>query len=504
MTYLELIKRGALYHTDRIALKFQDETLTYRQVDEISSQLAHAFSDLGIKAGDRVGLLLNNSLYSVPVDFACVKRGVNRVPLNSRLSVSEHQRMLEETGCSFLLYGADLVDHAAALKEKLPSLHCHGIGRDGAGGRNLLENLDQFSTLTPEREVTEDEIVLTLFTSGTTGTLKAAQHTQGSYAAICHNVLLNMIDVRPDDRMLHAASLIHASGVFILPFWLKGGTAVIMSAFEPLEYLELIERENITAINLVPTMLQMLLEFPEFATTKVETLRHVLYGASPMPRPVIKKAMDLWGSHRFWQYFGQTECPLGIAVLRPEDHEREELLGACGRPSLEMQIRLVDEDGKDVPAGDAGEIAIKSPTMMAGYYNAPELNAEMYLDGGWLRTRDIGQFDAEGYLHLKDRTSDMIITGGYNVYPREVEDIIVAHPVVLECAVVGLKDSKWVEAVTAAVVLREGMAVSEQALIDYVADKVAAYKKPQKVIFVKEIPKTAVGKLNRKILRESL
>ncbi len=497
-TYLDLINRGAGYYPERTAIVFGDQSLTFRDTHALSNQLAHGLIQRGANRGERVALLLNNSLYSVPVDFACVKAGINRVPLNARLSLNEHRKMLEETGCQRLLYGTDLEERAAELKNALPGLQCHGIG---GGEDDLLADAAQQSSDDPDVTVQPDDVILTLFTSGTTGTLKAAQHTQASYAGICKNVLLNMVAVQQDDAMLHAASLIHASGVFVLPFWLRGARTVIMPAFDPDAFLDLIEKERITAINMVPTMMQMLLGSPRFAEIDVSRLRQVIYGASPMPRPVIEKAMTTWGREKFWQYYGQTECPLAIAVLRPEDHE-DDLLGACGKPSIDVEIRLVDEQGNDVPHGKPGEIAVRAPSMMAGYHNAPELNKEMFMDGGWLRTRDIAQFDERGFLHMKDRTSDMIITGGYNVYPKEVEDVLTAHPAVAECAVIGLKDPQWVEAVTAVVALRPDQQIDEQTLIDFVTEQVASYKKPRKVIFTDAIPKTAVGKLNRKALRD--
>ena len=500
-TYLDLINRGAGYYPERTAIVFGDRSLTFRETHTLSNQLAHSLMQRGVKRGDRVALLLNNSLYSVPVDFACVKAGINRVPLNARLSLNEHRKMLEETGCELLLYGADLSERASELRDALPTLQCHGIGATDGGGDDLLADCANQSTANPDVAVEPDDVILTLFTSGTTGTLKAAQHTQASYAGVCKNVLLNLVAVEQDDAMLHAASLIHASGVFVLPFWLRGARTVIMPGFDPDAFLELIEKERITAVNMVPTMLQMLLGHPRFAEIDVSRLRQVIYGASPMPRPVIEKAMATWGREKFWQYYGQTECPLTIAVLRPEDHE-EELLGACGKPSIDVEIRLVDEQGNDVPQGEPGEIAVRAPSMMAGYHNAPELNKEMFMDGGWLRTRDIAQFDERGFLHMKDRTSDMIITGGYNVYPKEVEDVLTAHPAVAECAVIGLKDPQWVEAVTAVVALKPDQNIDEQPLIDFVAEQVASYKKPRKVIFTDAIPKTAVGKINRKALRD--
>lgn len=500
-TYHELIRRGALQHGPRTAIVCGNDSLTFQQVDRLSNQLAHALHQIGALPQSRVGLLFNNGLYSVPLDFACVKAGINRVPLNARLSLTEHARMLQDTQCKYLVFGADLADRAAALANEVPGLICLGLGAESTEGIDLLTQARQQPEQAPEIEVRPDDVVLTLFTSGTTGTLKAAQHTQASYAAICRNVLLNLLPATKNDTMLHAASLIHASGVFVLPFWLRGGRTVILPGFEPRLFLQTLQSERITAINLVPTMMQMLLDHPDIESTDVSSLQYVIYGASPMPRAVIERAMALWGQHRFWQYYGQTEVPLCLTVLRPEDHCGD-LLDACGQPALDIEIRLLDEAGNDVPAGTPGEIAVRAPSAVAGYYNAPELTSATFAADGWVRTRDIGVFDERGYLFLKDRTSDMIISGGYNVYPSEVENALLSHPAVRECAVIGLPDKVWVETVTAVVALRPGQDASEAELIAHVATQIASYKKPRRVLFVKEIPKTAVGKLNRKQLRD--
>jgi len=500
-TYHELIRRGALQHGPRTAIVFGEQRLSFAEVDALSSRLAQALLAAGVAPKTRVALLLNNGLYSVPLDFACVKAGINRVPLNARLSLDEHARMLQDTGCTTLVFGADLAERAAALAGALPGLNCLGLDAALPGGRDLIADAATQPAEWPQIEVHPDDVVLTLYTSGTTGTLKAAQHTQASYAAICRNVLLNLLPASADDAMLHAASLIHASGVFVLPFWLRGGRTVILPGFEPGRFLQTIAAERITAINLVPTMMQMLFEHPQVAATDVSSLTHVIYGASPMPRPIIRRGMELWGQHRFWQYYGQTEVPLCLAVLRPEDH-REELLDACGQPALDVEIRLVDEGGNPVPAGTPGEIVVRAPSAVSGYLNASEQTAGTFGADGWVHTRDVGVFDANGFLFLKDRTSDMIISGGYNVYPREVENALMTHPAVRECAVIGLPHDKWVEMVTAVVVLRAGQQADEAGLIAHVAAQLASYKKPQRVLFVTDIPKTAVGKLNRKQLRE--
>ena len=341
------------------------------------------------RRASRVALLLNNGLLSVPVDFACVKANLNRVPLNARLSLDEHARMLEDARARVLLYGADLRERALALAEVVPELHAIPLEASRPGEMALTALAVSASSELPQVDVRPSDVILTLFTSGTTGTLKAAQHTQASYAAICRNVMLNLMPARADDAMLHAASLIHASGVFVLPCWLRGARTVIMPAFEPNEFLRLLEAEKITAINLVPTMMQMLLQQPGIADRDLSTLRYVIYGASPMPQPVLARAMDIFGRERLFQYYGQTECPLCITVLRPEDHAGDRLR-SCGKACPDVELKLIDANG-NAARGREGEIAVRAPSMMAGYFNAPELDAEMRLPGGWLRTRDLGR-----------------------------------------------------------------------------------------------------------------
>ncbi len=501
-TTRELIVRGARQHTDRTAVVFGDRELTFGQVDELSNRLAHALAREGAGHRRRVGLLVNNGLLSVPLDFACVKAGINRVPLNARLSVAEHVTMLTETRCELVVFGADLTDRARDLAAALPDVRFLGLETALDGEAPLMERAESAPATLPDVEVAADDVILTLFTSGTTGTLKAAQHTQASFAGICRNVLLNLFPATADDVMLHAASLIHASGVFVLPLWLRGGRTVILPGFAPEPFLDAIGRYGATAVNLVPTMIQMLVEHPAFAAADVSTLRRVIYGASPMPRPVIERAMRAWGRERFWQYYGQTEIPLCIAVLRPEDHTGDRL-AACGQIAVDIELRLLDEDGRETAPGEPGEIVVRGPSATAGYFDAPELTAQTFRDG-WVHTRDIGVLDGDGFLFLKDRTSDMIISGGYNVYPREVEDVLLEHPAVREAAVVGTPDERWVEAVTAVVVLAEGAEADDglsDRLVEHVTERVASYKKPRKIIFADAIPKTAVGKLDRKTLR---
>ncbi|MEK6323718.1 MAG: AMP-binding protein [Acidobacteriota bacterium] len=505
MLTVELIRRGARHFPDRTAVLFEDNSLTFAEVDQLSNRFAHVLARSGIQRGSRLAILANNSLNSMPVDFACIKAGAARTPLNARLSMDEHEHMLREIGARVVIYDAELADRAEVLAARVAGLTMLGLGSTRCGS-DLLVEASSAPASDPQTPAEPDDVILTVFTSGTTGRLKAAEHTQATYAAVCNNTSINLPDIGPDDVMLHAASLFHASGCFVLPHWMKGATTAVLARFEPAEFLNAIARWRVTSIHLVPTMLAMLLAHPDIEKADMPTVRTIVYGASPMPLPVIKRALELWGP-RFVQYYGQTEAPLFITKLDKEDHVAfgaERRLLACGRPSVDCEIRLIDDKGDDVAPGEQGEIALRAPFAMAGYFNAPDLNAAMFVEGGWLRTRDVGRFDEAGFLYLVDRTSDMIITGGYNVYPREVEDALLAHPLVLECAVVGAPHDKWVEAVTAFVVLRSGQTATEGELIEFTRKQLASYKVPKSVRFIEQIPKSAVGKILRRALRDPL
>jgi len=501
MLVTELIRRGALYHGPRTAILFGDASLTFREVDRLSNRIAHAYAGIGLAKGDHIALLLDNGLHSVPCDFGGVKAGLVRTPLNGRLSLDEQRRMIEAIGAGTLVYGPTQIERAAALQAALPDLRLLGLGDSGLGP-DLLGLAAAASDADPRLRHHPDDVVLALFTSGTSGTLKAAQHTQATYAAVVHNVLSSLIDPKPGEIMLHAASMIHASGTFVLPYWLRGGAAAILPGFAPASYVEAIERWRPAALNLVPTMLQMLFQLPGIGAADLSSVETILYGASPMPRPVLERALDLWGPV-FVQYYGQTEAPLAIACLKKEDHvgASAQRLLSCGRPSDECEIRLVDEQGDDTPPGEPGEIVLRAPFVMKGYTDEV-LNEASFFPGRWLRTRDVGRFDEEGYLTLVDRTSDMIVTGGYNVYPREVEDVLSGHPAVAQVAVIGVPDETWVEAVMAFVVLHEGRQADEGALIAHAHQHLAGYKAPKSVRFVDSIPLSPVGKPLRRALRE--
>ncbi|MFE3092445.1 class I adenylate-forming enzyme family protein [Streptomyces sp. NPDC059248] len=512
MLAVDLVRRGAARFAGRTALYYGDRALTFAEVDGAANRMARVLIGLGARRGGRIGLLVGNGPWSLSVDIACLKTGSARVPLNGRLSAAEHTRMLLETGVILLVYGPELASRARELKDALPGLVLLRLGPADASGDtsgepdalDLLAAAGDADPSDPLVPAAADDVTIIMYTSGTTGVLKAAQHTQASSAAVTANILANLGRPRRDDVMLHSASLIHASGAFVLPYWISGAASAVLPGFTPDSFLDAIPRYRVTAVNLVPTMLGMVFATDRAEGTDLGRLRTVVYGASPMPRPLIERAVAAWGP-KFVQYYGQTEAPLAITLLDKDDHaEGGELLGAAGHPSTDAEVAVTDAEGNPLPAGEIGEIRVRGPFTSVGYYRAPELTAATRTHDGWIRTRDLGRFDDRGYLHLVDRSGDMIVTGGYNVYPREVEDALAAHPAVALCAVVGAPDDTWVESVTAFVALRPGAGAGADELRAHVRARLAGYKVPKSVRFVDSIPMSPVGKVLRRALRDPL
>ncbi len=506
MLAVELVRRGAARFGGRPAVRFGDRTLTFTEVDAASNRMANVLVGLGAQRGERIGLLVDNGLWSVPIDFACVKAGVARVPLNARLSLDEQARMLGATEARILVHSAELAERAGELADRVDGLGLVGVGAGASAAvdsLDLLSETERASSRDPRVPVTAADPLLVLYTSGTTGTLKAVEHTQGSFAAITANILANLVSPGRDSVMLHAASLVHASGTFVLPYWVRGGCAAVLAGFDPGSYLDQAARYRVTEMNLVPTMLGMLVESGTAEHADVSTLRSVIYGASPMPRPLVEQVLDSWGP-KLVQYYGQSEAPLCITVLDQADHLDPTLLGTAGHPAVDAEVIVASEDGTPLPPDEVGELRVRAPFQMRAYADAPDLTAETVTADGWLRTRDLGRFDHRGYITLVDRTSDMIITGGYNVYPGEVEEVLLTHPAVSGAAVVGAPDDTWVESVTAFVTLRSGARVTETELRSLVRSRLAGYKVPKHVHFVDALPLSAVGKVLRRALRDPL
>jgi acyl-CoA synthetase (AMP-forming)/AMP-acid ligase II len=509
MIAAELIKRGAKYYTNQTAVIYKNEKLTFTEVHKNSNRLANALYKLGLEKGDRISFLLANSIHSVEIDFAMLKAGLVRVPLNTRLSEEEQFHMIAETDSKAILFTAEFADRVASLRNRLTnvSLYCQVDGTVKYDW--IIPIATEMKTVTdndPIVQLSEEDYATLQYTSGTTGKLKAAIHTQGSWAAMAANIL-STLTIEKGDIMMHAAPLTHASGILVLPHWIRGAANAILPTFHPQEFLQAVETIKPTTLNLVPTMIVMLLSHPEVEKYTFDSVRSLIYGASPMPREALKRGLELWGP-KFIQYFGQTEVPLILSTLSVEDHilaiknpEYYDRLLSCGRPTITTDVKIVDEDGVEVAQGEIGEIVVSSNQAMSGYWKEEILTGET-IKGKWVFTRDMGYLDQEGYLYLVDRKSDMIISGGFNIYPREVEEVLYKHPAVLEAAVVGVPDEKWVESVKAFVVLKEGYSLSEDEIIDHCKDLLASYKKPKYVEFIDSLPKSAVGKVVRRMLRK--
>lgn len=507
MNAVELIKRGAMHYPNHKGVIYQGESVTFQQVYQNSNRLANALISLGLQKGDRVAFLLANSLQSVEIDFALLIAGLVRVPLNTRLSLEEHLHMIKETDAKVMLYTEEFIDRIIELKN-LPHSVQHFCQMNGQPSQPWMTQMNEyvlgFSDDEPELRILDSDLATIQYTSGTTGKLKAAVHTQETWAAIANNILTSL-DIRERDIMLHAAPLTHASGTLILPHWIRGATNSVLPGFNPVQYLEEIQTGKPTTLNLVPTMIIMLLSHPEVEKYSFDSVRSIIYGASQMPKEALKRGLELWGP-KFIQYYGQTEAPLILSLLKNEDHlgddsDLDKRLLSCGRPVSTASIKILDKNGGELASGEIGEITVKSSQNMIGYWKEPKLTAET-IKNGWIYTRDMGFIDEKGFLTLVDRKSDMIITGGFNVYPREVEEVLYEHPSVVAAAVVGVPDEKWVETIKAFVVLRSDHQATEDEIIEFCKDRLASYKKPTSVEFVEDLPKSAVGKVVRRVLRE--
>jgi acyl-CoA synthetase (AMP-forming)/AMP-acid ligase II len=336
------------------------------------------------------------------------------------------------------------------------------------------------------------------FTGGTTGRSKAVMLTMANEHAEVANFLVDLLpDIRPGDTMLHAAPVTHASGAFFLPHLFRGARNVVMERFEPGVFLEELERTGATATFVVPTMMSMLLDDPGVEDAKVK-LRRLCYGAAPAAPSLLERAQDIFGPVLANTY-GQAEAPMCITCLQPEDHTGR--FGSAGRPYTLAQVRVVDDDDRELPPGEEGEVVTRGPHVMAGYLHQPEETAKT-LRGGWLHTGDLGTADEDGFITLLDRRHDMIISGGFNVYPRAVEDVLLAHPAVKEAAVVGIVDERWGEKVHAVVSTRAP--VAEDELLAFAAERLAGYKRPRSVEFWEELPKSGPGKILRRSVRDQV
>ncbi len=483
------VRRAARLFRDRDALVFADRCWSFNDLDRAADRVARHFADLGLRQGDRIAAYGRNSDGYFIAWLACVRGGFVHVPVNYALTGEELSYIVRQSGARMVITMAALAANLAAIavEHTLQFDDLIPIARDPA------------APVGAEAELDDDSLAQIVYTSGTTAAPKGAMMTHRAMMSQYYSCIYNM-EYTGSDQALAALPLYHTAQThaFTMPQLLVGARTVLIEAPEPATVLRLVEAERITSFFAPPTAWISLLRHPDFATRDLSSLEKVYYGASIMPVPVQRELRDRLPRARPFNAYGQTEIAPVATILRPEEHDARP--ASCGRPVLNVETRVVDPDMNDVPPGTHGEIVHRSPQLLTGYWDKPEETAEAFR-GGWFHSGDVGYFDDEGYLYIVDRIRDVINTGGVLVASREVEEVLFTHPAVSEVAVVGLPDDKWIEAVTAFVVLRDGHAPDRAALTAHARAHLAPFKLPKQIVFVDVLPKNTAGKLLKRELR---
>jgi len=504
---------GALKrHKDRPLLFLGDTTLTGGQLAARISQYVQAFEALGAGSGTAVGLLSLNRPEVLMIIGAGQTQGYRRTALHPLGSLEDHAYVLNDAGITSLIIDPNpmfveralgLLERVGGLKQVLtigpvPAELAH-VGVDLAAEAAKYESKPLIAA-----DLEPDHVVSITYTGGTTGKPKGVIGTAGTMTAMAQ-IQLAEWEWPANPRFLMCTPLSHAGAAFFGPVVIKGGELIVLSKFDPAEVLRTIEERKITATMLVPSMLYALMDHPDSRTRDLSSLETVYYGASAINPVRLKEAIERFGPI-FAQYYGQSEAPMAITYLAKGDHD-DARLSSCGRPTLFARTALLDADGNQVPQGEPGEICVSGPLLAGGYWNLPDETAATFRDG-WLHTGDVAREDEDGFWFIVDRIKDMIVTGGFNVFPREVEDVVAEHPAVAQVCVIGTPDEKWGEAVTAVVVLRADVPRDDESTAHIIAeiqqsvkDRKGAVQSPKKVILADAIPLTGLGKVDKKAVR---
>ena len=489
-----------------------DRRLTYREAGEEVNRLANALVDTGLQTGDRAAILSKNSVEYVLLYFACSKAGVVLVPLNYRLAPPEWSYIVNDSEAKVLFSASEFVQGIDGVRGELARIgqfiNLDGEGASGWDGyRSFVEGKP---TTAPDRTVLPDDDVYQMYTSGTTGRPKGAVLTHRAATANTVQVAFAMgatIESKPGERWLIVAPVYHAAAaitVFSGVYW--SACLYIMPDFIPHEVVRALDEEDVAMTTLVPAMIQAcLVMVPDVAQREYKNLRLISYGGSPIAEQTLRRAVEVFKCD-FAQGYGMTETTAVISYLLPSDHQRAlrekpSLLLSAGRPLVGTEVRLVDENDTPVPHGSIGEIIMRGPQVMRGYWNLEDASAEA-LRGGWMHTGDAGVLDEEGFIYIQDRVKDMIVSGGENIYPREVEEVLFQHPAVADAAVIGVPDQRWGETVKAIVVPREGQHPTPEEVIEFCRGRLGGFKLPRSVDFVETLPRNPSGKVLKRELRE--
>ena len=490
-------------------VSFAGNTLTYAEFNARANRLANAMRALGVQPGDTVAILQFNRPETLEALFASFKAGCGAVPINFRLHVNEYAYIIGHAEAKVVICSSEFNDDLLRIRDRLPQVR-HLVAVSGADGELLDYEtlLSAASSAWSDVSVHPDDLAWLFYTSGTTGRPKGATLTHRNLVAMAMNFYADICPgFGPADVTLHAAPLSHGSGLYAIPTVAKGAKNVIMESksFDARLVLEAIEAHGVTTMFVAPTMLQLLVESPALTQHDHRSLRSLVYGGGPILMEDLKAAIRRLGPCLV-QLYGQGEAPMTITYLPHGDHildgspAQERRLASAGFARTDVDVRIVGRTGQELPAGEIGEIVTRSDLVMKGYWRDPGATAKAIRDG-WLFTGDIGYMDEAGYVFIMDRSKDMIISGGENIYPREIEEVIIQHPSVREVAIIGVPDSAWGEAVKAVIVVKPGTSLSQGEILDFCAERIARYKKPKSVDFVPELPKNAYGKIMKRELR---
>jgi acyl-CoA synthetase (AMP-forming)/AMP-acid ligase II len=508
MAITDFFDRGRSLAGQAPAFVMNDQQWSFDEAYDISCQVAQGLAALKYPKETKVAVLSANH----PLSWICVlglwRAGFTWVPLNPRSSLEEQQHLLHGFDVEILFFQQSFLPIVAQLRELCPQLR-RLICIDGAGQNHesLPSWIADHPKVPPAVIPDSDDLAAIMPTGGTTGLPKGVMLSHRNLGvSIAFSIMNNHYEPHQPIVNLAAAPMTHSAGFLSLPASARGGTVVVLNTPDPEALLNTIEQHGVTELFLPPTVIYRLLEMPGIRQRDLSSLRYFMYGAAPMAVEKLKQALSLFGPVML-QGYGQTEAPGGIASLLPSDHfidgklAPNERLAACGRPSVLNTLAIMDDAGNILPQGSNGEICVRGDIVMKGYYKQPDKTAETIIDG-WLHTGDVGHLDKEGLLHITDRKRDMIISGGFNIYPSEVEQVLWSHPAVLDCAVIGVPDDQWGEAVKAVIELKPDTQVSAEELIQLCKQKLGSVKAPKSVDFIACLPRSPVGKVLKKEIRE--
>jgi acyl-CoA synthetase (AMP-forming)/AMP-acid ligase II len=507
LAIIDFYDRGWLINPTGSAYIQDGRAYTYDEVGELSCRIANSLLALSLPKETKGAIWAGNDVTAWACTLGLWRANMTWLPVNARNSAQDNHYILESFDCDVMFYQRDFEAVIAELRPSLPKIkHWVCIDAQAPDALSLEQWTAGAASTRPEVSYDMDDVVMLSPTGGTTGMPKGVMNTHRSTQTFIAHYMLACrygADERPVN--LAAAPMTHTAGLLSMPCTGQGGTVVVVSKPEPALIFNAIAQHRVTEFFLPPTVIYKLLEIPGIEEIDMSPVKYLMYGAAPMSVDKLKKAIEIWGPIMAGGY-GQTEAPAGIANLPPDHHfvngqlAPDERLSSVGRPNPLIRVELMNEDNEILPRGDTGEICVRGDLVMKGYYKQPDKTAETIVDG-WLRTGDIGHLDAQGYLHITDRKKDMIISGGFNVYPSEVEQVIWGHPAVQDCAVIGVPDEKWGEAVKAVVELNPGQDVSAEELIDLCKERLGSVMAPKSVDFVPSLPRSTVGKVLKKDLR---